>query len=75
MTSKQDIELELVEKYGGDLFPPDPVPSVLEVMERDRQAHLGQELFERMVAEGRSEEVEKVGKFMLYKFGIDLSAN
>lgn len=45
----------------------------LEVMEQARQEHLAQELFDRLVGQGRHEQVSKVGKFMQRQFNIDLT--
>lgn len=44
--------------------------SVLGVMEQDRQAHLAQDLFERLIAEHRVREAKKVAWLMWYRFGI-----
>ncbi len=60
------------------LYPPD-TRSALEIIEQeikdDEQAHRAQDLFDKLVKESRHEEAEKVGKFLLYALGIDISAN
>lgn len=60
---------ERLMRKGG--FEPTEV-SVLEVMELDRQAHLAQELFERLLEEGRRDQAEQVGWLLWFKHGIDV---
>ncbi len=64
----EDAELELMEKF----LPLEEEPiEVLEVMKRDKEAHIHQEFFDK--AEGK--EKERIGRLMLYRFGIDLANN
>jgi hypothetical protein len=62
-----------IELTNPEYFPPEAPIRPLEAMEQARQAHLSQELFDRLVEEGRHEQVAKVGKFMQRQFSIDLS--
>lgn len=60
---------ERLMRKGG--FEPIEI-SVLEVMEADKQAHLAQRLFERLLEKGRKEEAKKVGWLLWFKHGIDV---
>ena len=68
------LQKEYEEEMAEEGFSP-PKVSVLEVMKNDRQAHLAQDLFDKYTSEGNHRLAEKVGKFMLYKFGINNLAN
>lgn len=45
----------------------------LEVMEQARQAHLAQDLFDRLLGQGRRKEAVRVGWHLFFNHGIDLS--
>lgn len=53
---------------------PQPV-NVLEVMENDRQAHVTQRFFERAIDNQDYKEVNRIGRLLLYRHGIDLTNN
>lgn len=66
-------------EYEGDLMPPFSELTATEMMEKqitdDIQAHRADDLFRKLVGEGRKKDAEKVYRLCLYKFGIDLGAN
>lgn len=67
------MKKELTElDYPPEQFVEQPI-SVLETMESTKQAYLAQDLFDRLVGQGKRKEAVRVGWHMFYQHGIDLS--
>ncbi len=67
-----DRELEILSQYQ-EPFPPTPEPSVIEVMERDREIYRAYEYFEEFRKMGMKKKMRGMAKFILWKFGVDLN--
>lgn len=63
-----------IEELGPEIYNEVPV-NALEVMERDRQAHRAQELFDDLIGKGYRKQAEKVARFMETTFNIQLSSD
>ena len=72
MKKHTDKELENLLKYWDDSIVEKASP--LEVMENDRQLWSFVEYFEKL-KEKRDPRLEKLGKWIEWKFGVDLQAN
>lgn len=62
-------EALMLSKYP-EYFPPEEPIRPLEAMEQARQAHLAQELFDRLVGERKYEQAKKVAWYMWFNHGI-----
>ncbi len=70
---------EILNLDDGEFQDPPFSLSATELMEKEIaenvQAHRADDLFRKLVREGRRKDAEKVYQLCLYKFGIDLGAN
>lgn len=68
---------QILDIDGIDMTQPVTNKSALEIIqeeiEQDIQAHRAQDLFDKMIREGKRKNADNVAKLMLYKFGIDVS--
>ena len=62
-----------IELTNPEYFPPDAPIRPLEAMEQARQCHLAQELFDKLVWQGRLKVAVRVGWHMFFNHSIDLS--
>lgn len=63
-------EVETDTEWEENFLPERPI-SVLEVLNEARQLHLASDLFETLGGQARV----RVGKWLYYHFGVDVSAN